>query len=435
MQEVNPLLSPRTLLEHLFNAAVRSATPKDCMSLYLPEPPKGKTLVLGAGKAAAAMALSVEQMWPRDNPMSGLVVTRYGHTPKSNVIGSSSRIRIVEAAHPVPDEVGLDATLEMLRLTDELTEDDLVIFLLSGGASALLTLPEKGVDFEEKRQINLALLRSGASISEMNCVRRHLSSVKGGRMALACRPAKVLTLAISDVPGDDPAIIGSGPTTPDETTCEQALEILTRYEIQISESIRSGLISRTFESVKKQDLDETRYETKIIATPRKALDEAANVARSLGVTPYVLGDQFEGEARDMAKFHAALAQSTTFHEEPFKRPCVLLSGGEATVTVKGLKSARGGRASEFCLSLAISLQGQKNVWGLAADTDGIDGSEFNAGAYVSPDTLFRGFSNGMDARKKLEENDSFTFFEKLGDLVVTGPTYTNVNDFRALLVL
>lgn len=428
---------PSAFLQHLFDAAVRRAMPLYNTQAFLPSPPKGRTLVLGAGKAGGAMAHAVEALWPIDKPLSGLVVTRYGHTP-DRPEGVPQSIEIVEASHPVPDKAGLDASQRILSLTQGLTEDDLVLCLISGGGSALLTLPAEGLRLEDKQRINQELLNSGASIGEMNCVRKHLSRIKGGRLAVACRPARVVTLTISDVPGDDPSVIASGPTVPDASTCLDAWNILQRYGIALPASVEADLKAAVLETPKPSDQWDQKS-VHLIATPLQSLEAAAQLARDAGLNAYVLSDELEGESREVGKVHAALARASARGMGPFQKPCVILSGGETTVTIRqqvaGTPKGRGGRAGEFCLGLAIALQAQKNVWALAADTDGIDGVENNAGAQVTPDTLQRARNKNMQATSYLDRNDAYRFFDVLKDLVVTGPTYTNVNDFRAILVL
>ncbi|MCK6423135.1 MAG: glycerate kinase [Aquabacterium sp.] len=412
--------------------------PAHILSPHLPPPPAGRTIVIGAGKAAAAMAHAVEALWPPDAPLSGLVVTRYGHTPP-RPRGLAQRIEVVEAAHPVPDAAGLDAAQRILALTQGLTEDDLVLCLISGGGSSLLTLPCEGLALADKQRINRQLLESGAHIGEMNCVRKHLSRIKGGRLAAACGPAQVVTLTISDVPGDDPAVIASGPTVPDATTCADALAILDRYGIEVPAAVRARLESGELETPKPGDPRLARGETHLIATPQQSLEAAAEAARALGLRAYILSDEIEGESRDVGKVHAALARSTALGRSSFEAPCVILSGGETTVTVRpraeGQPKGRGGRAGEFCMGLVQALGGQAKVWALAADTDGIDGVGENAGAIVTPDTLSRAQALGLSIGESLDRHDAHGFFGPLGDLVVTGPTYTNVNDFRAVLVL
>ncbi|MDP2094995.1 MAG: glycerate kinase [Hydrogenophaga sp.] len=432
------LTNPRALLRHLFDAAVQRALPLHNTAAFLPQPPKGRTLVLGAGKAGGAMAQAVEALWPADAPLSGLVVTRYHHTPPRPE-GLPQRIEVVEAAHPVPDAAGLAAAQRILQLTEGLTPDDLVLCLISGGGSSLLTLPCDGLTLENKQRINRQLLDSGAPIGDMNTVRKHLSAIKGGRLAAACAPARVVTLTISDVPGDDVSTIASGPTVADASTCADALDILRRHGIDLPPAVRAQLESGALETPKPGDPRLARCETHLIATPQQSLDAAAEAARALGLRAYVLSDEIEGESREVGKVHAALARSTALGRSSFAKPCVILSGGETTVTVRprteGQARGRGGRAGEFCLGLAQALAGQPGVWSLAADTDGIDGVEDNAGALVTPDTLARASALGLNISDHLARNDAYGYFEPLGDLVVTGPTHTNVNDFRAVLVL
>ena len=428
---------PRALLRHLYDVAVQRALPLHNTAAHLPPPPKGRTLVLGAGKAGGAMAQAVEALWPQPAPFSGLVVTRYGHVPPRPV-GLAQRIEVVEAAHPVPDAAGLDAAQRILALTQGLTEDDLVLCLISGGGSALLTLPCEGLTLEDKQRINRRLLESGAHIGEVNTVRKHLSRIKGGRLAAACAPARVVTLTISDVPGDDVSVIASGPTVADATTCADALDILRRYGIEVPAAVKQQLEAGTLETPNPGDPRLARCETHLIATPQQSLDAAAEAARALGLRAYVLSDEIEGESREVGKVHAALARSTALGRSSFEAPCVILSGGETTVTVRprveGQQKGRGGRAGEFCMGLAQALGGQGGVWALAADTDGIDGVEDNAGALVAPDTLARAAAQGLKLADHLARNDAYGFFAPLGDLVITGPTHTNVNDFRALLI-
>ena len=416
--------APRELLRRMFDAAIASAQPARCLPLHLPAAPRGRTIVIGAGKASAAMAKAFEDHWPGD--LTGLVVTRYGYAVPC------TRIEIVEAAHPVPDAAGLEAARRILERVGGLTADDLVVCLISGGGSALLALPGPGLTLDDKQQINRALLKSGATISEMNCVRRHLSSIKGGRLAAAAHPAQVRTLLISDVPGDDPMNIASGPTVADPTTCADALEVLRRYGIEPAPHIERLLGSGAGESVKPGDARLARAQVRMIATPQMALEAAAAIARDAGFVPVILGDSIEGEARDVGKVMAGIAQQVVVHAQPVTAPCVLLSGGETTVTVRG--KGRGGRNVEFLLALAIALEGRRGIYAIAGDTDGVDGQEEIAGAVVTPDTLARAWARGVRPRDALANNDGHGFFEALGDSVVTGPTLTNVNDFRAILI-
>lgn len=438
MTTPDPRQNPRQFLEHLYQAAVRRALPLHNTQAFLPKPPKGRTLVIGAGKAGGSMAQAVEALWPQDAPLEGLVVTRYRHIPPRPE-GLKRRIEIVEAAHPVPDAAGLAAAERILAMVQGLTADDLVLCLISGGGSALLTLPAEGLSLEDKQRINRDLLDSGANIGEMNCVRKHLSRIKGGRLAAACAPAQVVTLTISDVPGDDPSVIASGPTVPDATTCADAVAILQRYGIAVPGGIMSLLEQGALETPKPADDAFLGQAVHMIATPRQSLEAAAAAARAAGIEAHILSDEMEGESREVGKVHAALARAVARGNGAWKKPCVILSGGETTVTVKkqpeGTPRGRGGRAGEFCMGLAQALQGQPGVWALAADTDGIDGMEDNAGAFVEPETLARALAKGMKADRYLDRNDAYGFFEAVGGLVVTGPTHTNVNDFRALLVL
>jgi glycerate 2-kinase len=428
----SPQADPRAFLRALYDAAVARAQPAVVMGEFLPSPPKGRTIAIGGGKASGAMAAALDSLWPAEAPLSGLVLTRYHHVPPA-YRARPGRIEVREASHPVPDEAGRQGAIDMLAAVSGLTEDDLVIALISGGGSALLSVPAPGLSFEDKQQINRDLLASGASIDQMNCVRKHLSAIKGGRLAAACAPARVHTLLISDVPGDVPDVIASGPTLPDPTSCAEALAILERYQIDLPAAARAGLVSGAYESPKPGDARFAQHTLQMMATPQMSLEAAAALARQAGIEAYILSDEIEGESRVVGQVHAALARQVARREAPFKKPCVILSGGETTVTVKS-KGGRGGRATEFLLGCALALQGQPGVFVLAADTDGIDGIEDNAGAVVTPDTLTRAVALGLSARARLDANDAYNFFEPLGDLVVTGPTFTNVNDFRALLI-
>lgn len=408
----------------MFEAAVAAAQPQLCLPHYLPPQPQGRLIVLGAGKASAAMARTVEEHWQGD--LSGIVVTRYGHAvPCQN-------IEIIEAAHPVPDQAGCLAAKRILDLALSVKPCDTVLCLISGGASALLPMPLAGISLPDKQSISKALLSSGATISEMNSVRRHLSALKGGRLAAACYPAKVVNLLISDVPGDHLADIGSGPTVADETTTEDAFRILARYEIKLPSSILAILQSGQSESLKPDDKRLATVETHLIVTPQKALEAAAKVAIDCGWTTHILGDSIQGEAREVGKFMAGITAQVVRHMQPFLAPCILLSGGETSVTIRG--NGCGGRNAEYLLSLGVSLQGMENVWAIAADTDGIDGSSDAAGAILSPDSLSRAWARGINPQDALDRNDGHSFFNTLGDTLVTGPTLTNVNDFRAVLI-
>jgi hydroxypyruvate reductase len=413
---------PQAFLRGLFDAAVAAVSAAVCVPPHLPRPPKGRTVIVGAGKAAAAMAAAVEGHWPADRPLEGMVVTRYGHG------APTQRIRVVEAAHPVPDAAGEKAAAEMFAQVAGLTADDLVLCLISGGGSALLALPAPGLTLTDKQAINRALLKSGANIHEMNCVRKHLSAIKGGRLALACAPAQVVTLGISDIPGDDASVIASGPTVADPTTRAEALAILIKYGIEVPANVRARLESPECETPKPGDPRLARCETHVIATAQQALQAAAALARRHGVTPLVLGDSIEGESRDIALMHAAIVRQIARHGEPAQRPCVVLSGGETTVTVRG--DGRGGRNAEFLLALACALD--VPAWALACDTDGIDGTEDNAGAWFGPQIRQQAAARGLYPKNYLGRNDGYSFFAVLDHLIVTGPTRTNVNDFRAI---
>ncbi|HEV2545849.1 MAG TPA: glycerate kinase [Stellaceae bacterium] len=420
----------RAFLRALFDAALGAADPALTVPPHLPMPPSGRTVVVGAGKAAAAMARAVEDHCP--GPLSGLVITRYGHGVPCR------RIEVVEASHPVPDAAGTAAAARILASVRGLAADDLVLFLASGGGSALMALPAPGLTLDDKRQVTRALLKSGATIGEINCVRKHLSAIKGGRLAAAAAPARVVTLAISDVPGDDPGTIASGPTVADTTTFADARAILQKYAIAPSPAVEQHLAEAGEESPKPGDPRLARSEFVLIATPQRALEAAASTARRVGVFPVVLGDAIEGEARDVALVHAGIARQAAtaklvLGEHAAPSPLVLLSGGETTVTVRG--NGRGGRNAEFLLALAVALGGEPGVFALACDTDGIDGSEDNAGAVIAPDTIARAGALGIDLKARLADNDAYGAFQALRDLVVTGPTRTNVNDFRAILVL
>ena len=426
MRRAPALDDPRAFLRALFDAAVESADPRGRMAAYLPAPPRGRTVVLGAGKAAAAMARAVEDAWA--GPIGGLVVTRRGQKIPTQ------RIEVVEASHPVPDSAGEAAARRILELAAELGPDDLALCLLSGGGSSLLALPGPGLDLADKQRINRALLASGATITDMNCVRRHLSAIKGGRLALACGPARVVTLAISDIPGDDPAAIASGPTVADPTTCADALAILARCGIDIPPAARRRLESGEAETPKPGDPRLAGCEFHLLATPQGALDAAAARAAAAGVQAYILGDAIEGEAREVGTAFGGIALAVAARGQPFAAPCVLLSGGETTVTVRGNPTGRGGRNVEFLLGLGRTLRGAPGIHAFAADTDGVDGGAEVAGAHLGPDTPARAAAAGLTFADALANHDGHGFFGTLGDAVVTGPTGTNVNDFRAILV-
>ena len=422
-----PPEAAQALLRRMFDAAIASAQPALCIPPHLPDARTlgtGRLVVIGAGKASAAMARAVEDHWK--GPLTGLVVTRYGYAVPCE------RIEILEAAHPVPDAAGQRAAERLLQFVQGLNADDLVLCLISGGGSSLLPLPAPGLSLEHKQAVSRALLKSGATISEMNCVRRHLSAIKGGRLAAACHPARVLTLLISDVPGDDPVDIASGPTVADPTTCEDALAVIRRYAIEAPPEVMEVLQSGRGESIKPGDPQLAGTEVRMIATPQMALEAAAAVAREAGITPYILGDALEGEARDVGKVLAGIALQVAGRGQPVPAPCVLLSGGETTVTVRG--NGRGGRNVEWLLAAGIALHGHPRIHALAGDTDGVDGQEEIAGGYWAPDSLDRAWALGLRPLDSLANNDGHGFFEALGDTVITGPTLTNVNDFRAILI-
>ena len=430
VSEVIAPVNSQTLLRRMFAAAVASAQPTRCIPDHLPTPEqvgKGRLIVIGAGKASAAMARAVEDHWTGSkSQLSGLVVTRYGYQV------ACDHIEIVEAAHPVPDGAGMAAAVRLLEMVHGLTAEDTVLCLISGGGSSLLPLPLPGLTLAHKQAVNRALLKSGATISEINCVRRHLSAIKGGRLAAACHPARVLTLLISDVPGDNPMDIASGPTVADPTTCDDALDIIRRYGIEVPQEVLKVLESGQGESLKADDSRLARAKVRIIATPQMALEAAASVAQEAGVTPYILGDAIEGEASDVGKVMAGIALQVAQRGQPGVAPCVLLSGGETTVTVRG--QGRGGRNVEFLLAMGIALGGHPRIHAMAGDTDGVDGQEEIAGACLTPDVLERAWALGIKPKNSLANNDGHGFFEAMGNSVVTGPTLTNVNDFRAVVI-
>ena len=420
-------VTERALLRRMFDAAVTAAAPTACVPPHLPSPPAGRTIVVGAGKAAAAMAQAVEAHWPAERPLSGLVVTRYGHG-----VGPLSRIEVVEASHPVPDAAGQAAAARILELVTGLGANDLVLCLISGGGSALLALPAAGIDLADKQAVNRALLRSGAGIHDMNCVRKHLSAIKGGRLAAAAAPAQIVSLVISDVPGDDLSVIASGPTIPDASTLADARAVLARFAIVPPHSVQMRLRDLAAETPKPGDMVFARARSVLIATPQASLEAAAWIAADAGIAPLILGNAIEGEAAEVARVMAGIARQCALHGQPAAPPCVLISGGETTVTVRG--NGRGGRNAEFLLALAVALDGHPSIHAIACDTDGIDGTEENAGALLTPDTLARAAALGLSGRALLADNDGHRFFAALGDLVLTGPTRTNVNDFRAIMV-
>ena len=421
--------TPEILLRKMFDSAVNVASPKLSLRHYLPPRPQGRTIIVGAGKAAAAMAQAVEAEWVeigRAGELDGLVITRYGHSLKTRWV------EVVEAAHPVPDAAGVLAAARILELVTGLGSDDLVLCLLSGGGSALLTLPIEGISLEEKKVVTQDLLKCGATISEINTIRKHLSAIKGGRLAIAAFPAETVTLAISDVPGDDPAIIASGPTVADPSTLADANYVIEKYGIKLPPAAKTVLARGSSETPKAGDPRLKRASVRLIVTPQEALEAAAKVAREAAVEPIILSDSIEGESRDVAQVHAAIARQIAERGQPWPAPCVLLSGGETTVTING--NGSGGPNSEFLLSLLLSLDGASKIYALACDTDGIDGSEENAGAVIGPDTLATSLKKDMDPAKYLANNDAYTYFSAVDSLIITGPTHTNVNDFRAVLI-
>lgn len=416
-------MTPEKLLKAMFRAGVDAALPSLCVPPHLPPRPKGRTVIIGAGKASGAMAKALEDAW--DGPLDGLIVTRYGYRLPTE------RLEVVEAAHPVPDEAGREAAKRIFELVQGLTEDDLVLCLISGGGSALLAMPATGISLEDKQAVNKALLASGATISEMNTVRKHLSAIKGGRLARAAYPAQIVSLMISDVPGDDASIIASGPTVPDPSTNADAIGIVEKYGIELPSAVRR-VLETIEETPKPGDACFERVQNIMIATPQASLEAAAAVAREAGVTPVILGDSIEGESRDVGLVHAGIARQCAMRGQPEVPPCVLISGGETTITLKG--QGKGGPNTEFLLALAIALDGAPNIYALAGDTDGVDGSEDNAGALIYPDTLARAEAAGISAKAMLADNDPYTFFKGVGDLLETGPTMTNVNDLRCVYI-
>lgn len=432
-------MSPRELLIDSFRAAMSAADPLVTVPTHLPTPPKGRTVVVGAGKAAAAMAKAVETHWPADAPLEGIVITRYEHGYDNCANATPlTRIRVLEAGHPVPDEAGEAATKEILSLAQSLTADDLLLVLVSGGGSSLLSLPVAGINMADLKAVTGDMLSSGAPIQDMNVVRKHLSAIQGGRLAAATK-AQVLSLIISDVTGDDPSSIASGPTAPDASTFQDALDILKAYRIvpplSVMRHLSNGARGDTAETLKPGDAIFSRVVNRVIATPHASLTRAAAFFQQHGVTPMILGDSVTGEAREVAKVHAAFARQIQQHHHPLKPPVAIISGGECTVTLRNAGQGRGGRCSEFLLSLAIDLDAREDIFAIACDTDGIDGSEENAGAYLEPASLARAHALDVSAKSLLGINDAYGFFSSLDDLIVTGPTRTNVNDYRAILIL
>jgi glycerate 2-kinase len=428
MPQVSPWndTSARTALRSLFDTAVAAADPRKVLARHLPpKPTHGRCIVVGGGKSAAVMAAVLEEAWP-DIAMEGTVVTRYGHAVPTR------RIEVIEASHPVPDANSERGAKRLLERVQNLTKDDLVIALMSGGASSLLAAPAAGLSLADKQAVNRALLACGANITEMNAVRKHLSAIKGGRLAAAAAPAHVVTLAISDVPGDDPAVIGSGPTVPDATTFAEVRALIARFGIAVPPAVAARLEQDADETPKPGSL--TNIEFRMIATPMMALDAMAAKARTLGLSPIILGDALEGEAAQMGTVMSGIARSVRAHGQPLRPPALLLSGGETTVTMSGKTAGKGGRNTTFLLGLAIGLDGAPGIWAVAGDTDGIDGMDDVAGALLAPDTLLRARALGLDARAALAAQDSHGFFREIGDLIITGPTLTNVNDIRAILI-
>jgi glycerate 2-kinase len=414
----------RALLARLFQAAVAAADPMEALRDALPAQPRGRTVVIGAGKGAAQLAAAFEDLWP--GPVTGVVVTRYGYAAPCR------QIRVMEAAHPVPDEAGLAATAALSAAVQGLGPDDLVVALICGGGSALLPCPPPGLTLEDERAVGTALLASGAPIGAMNAVRKHVSGIKGGRLALAAYPAQVVSLVVSDIPGDDPALVASGPTVADATGREAALAVVKQWQLDLPPAVMAHMAGPEAAAPMPDDPRLARCETRVIASASRSLEAAAALAQETGLTAHILSDAMEGEAREVARVHAALAREMVMRDRPFGRPAVLLSGGETTVTLRG--KGRGGRNGEFALSLAMGLAGLEGVTALAADTDGIDGSEDNAGAFCDGGSVARLRAAGGDAAALLADNDAWGAFDRLGDLFVTGPTGTNVNDFRAVLV-
>lgn len=424
------IADPRKFLTSLFDAAVKAADPELVIRENLPQKPKGRTIVIGAGKGSAQMAAAFEKAWAEKHPdstLEGLVVTRYGYATPCN------HIEIIEAAHPVPDQAGLDAAKRLFELISGLSKDDLVVALISGGGSALLPSPPDGMTLADEIAVNQALLASGAPISAMNTIRKHLSLIKGGRLAAAAHPAKVFSLIVSDIPGDNPAFVASGPTVPDDTNRDHALKILERYSLDLPAAAMAHIRSENCHAPKPDDAIFANNEVRVIASAAASLEAAAREAEKQGLSAIILSDSIEGEAREVAHVHAAIAREIATRNRPFKKPVVLLSGGETTVTIRA-KGGKGGRNSEFLLSFALGIDGYSNIHALAADTDGIDGSEDNAGAFADGTSISRLLEAGEDASARLNANDAWTAFHAIGDLFVPGPTGTNVNDLRAILI-
>lgn len=417
-------LSPKSFLTSVFEAAVAAADPERTIRAHLPERPKGRTVVVGAGKGAAQMAAAFEKAW--DGPLQGLVVTRYGYG------APTQRIEVVEAAHPVPDAAGLAASRRLLELVSGLTEDDLVVALICGGGSALLPSPAPGLSLADEIAVNEALLASGAPISAMNLIRKHVSTIKGGRLAAAAHPARVVSLVVSDIPGDNPALVASGPTVPDAGDRAEALRAVAAYGMHLPEAVLAHMRSPAAEAPQPGDPRFARNAVHLIASAAVSLEAAAAESRRQGIEAVILSDAIEGEAREVGSVHAAIAREVATRGRPFARPVLILSGGETTVTLKA--KGKGGRNTEFLLSFAIGIAGLAGIHALAADTDGIDGSEDNAGAFCDGSTVARLRAAGVDAKAMLAGNDAWTAFHAAGDLFVPGPTGTNVNDLRAILV-
>ena len=418
---------PRPLLTSLFEAAVAAADPRAAIRAHLPARPKGRTIVVGAGKAASQMAAAFESLW--DGPLEGAVVARHGP------IAACERIRILQSAHPVPDEAGLAGSAELLRLVQGLTPDDLVVALISGGGSSLLPAPPAGLSLQDEIAVNRALLASGAPISAMNVVRKHVSRIKGGRLALAAAPAKVVSLIVSDVPGDNPAFVASGPTIPDLSTAADALAIVERYRMELPEAVMRHLNSSEAAAPRPDHAAFAGHQRHIIASASVSLEAAAAKARQQGIEAVILSDAIEGEAADIGRMHAAIARETALRNRPFQKPVAILSGGETTVTISGNTYGKGGRNSEFLLSFALDIEDVDGIHALAADTDGIDGSEDNAGAFADAGTVTRVRAAGGNPRDCLARHDAWSAFHASDDLFVPGPTGTNVNDFRAMLIV